>query len=131
MPKVSDLSLRNEVRAIYLEKIKNFFAEGGEEILDVGSGTFVFPVVDSAQNERFVRMKVEIPLGQRIERNGVKVIEPYDGYADAEGYKTELADKMIQKEKKAREKAAKIEKDRAFREKQAELKEKRKVGKGE
>lgn len=131
MGKVSDLSLRNEVRSSYYEKLKEFFKNEGEDVLEVGSGTFVFPVVDSEQNERFVRVKVEIPLGQRIERNGLKVIEPYDGYAEAEGYKVECADKEIKKAQKAKEKAAKIKKDKAFRAKQAELKAKREEKGGE
>lgn len=95
--------LRNE----YLNFVSKALADNGEEVLEIASNAFCFPVVDKEGNDLFVRIKVEIPTGSKD--------EPFDGYALQEDYKIHLAEKAEKAKANAEKKARKIEKDKKQR----------------
>lgn len=115
---VSRKMLREEVKAIYVNKIIDFFSQQ-EEVLRTGSNEIAIPVVDSEGNEDFIKITVAIPTGSN------KGTEPYDGYAMAEDYQMKLKEKEEKKKKTAEAKAKKIERDKKYREKKAEQAKKR------
>lgn len=88
------------LRSLYVEKVREIFNELGEEVLSVASNRIAFPAVGADGGEYFVTVTVAIPTG---ERNG----EPYDGYAEAEGYKLKLAEKAEIAKEKAKKKKGK------------------------
>ncbi len=88
------------LRASYVAKVCEMFNELGEEVLPVASNRIAFPAVGADGGEYFVTVTVAIPTG---ERNG----EPYDGYAEAEGYKLKLAEKAEIAKEKAKKKKEK------------------------
>ena len=90
--KKSELELKNEVRALYKEKL--MLALGDEDLQDVGSNVFAFPIVDSAGIERWIKVTVVVPAGSREDKTG------YDGYAEAQDYKFKLEQKAIKAQKK-------------------------------
>lgn len=110
--------LREQLKAIYMEKLIDFFKES-EDVLRVGSNEIAFPVVDSEGNEDFIVLTCKIPIGAN------KGTEPYDGYSMAEDYEMKLKEKEEKAKKSAEAKAKKIERDRKYREKLKEQKEKR------
>ena len=114
---VSRKQLREQVKAVYMEKLIDFFKES-EEVLRVGSNEIAFPVVDSEGNEDFIVLTCKIPTGAN------KGTEPYDGYAMAEDYEMKLKVKAEKKAKADEAKKKKIDRDKKYREKMAEQKEK-------
>lgn len=102
---MSKASLETELRTAALDVAKKAFIEaygvGENEICVVSASEFAIPVTDSANNEKFILVKVSIPRGTR---NGTGGYNSYDGYAIAEDYKAECeqrADKKrISEEKK-------------------------------
>lgn len=113
---VSRKQLREQVKAIYVEKLIDFFKES-EEVLRVGSNEIAFPVVDSEGNEDFIVLTCKIPTGAN------KGTEPYDGYAMAEEYQMKLKEKAEKKAKADEAKKKKIERDKKYKEKLKEQKE--------
>ena len=65
--------LNEEIRNRYYSKISEFLSNEGEEILQVASNRFAFPIVDSEGNEKFVEITVKVPTGSKD--------EIYDGYS--------------------------------------------------
>ena len=102
---MSKASLETELRKDALEATKKALADhyglSMNEICVVSASEFAIPVTDSANNEKFVLVKISIPRGTR---NGTGGYNSYDGYAVAEDYKAECeqrADKKrISEEKK-------------------------------
>lgn len=115
---VSRKQLREQVKAVYMEKLIGFFKES-EDVLRVGSNEIAFPVVDSEGNEDFIVLTCKIPTGAN------KGTEPYDGYAMAETYELKLKENAEKKAKAEEAKKRKIERDKKYREKLKAQKEKR------
>lgn len=111
--------LRAELREAYVTKFMELIAGLGEDVLRTKSNEIAFPVVDAEGNEDFIVVTVKVPTG------GNGGLDVYDGYAEAENYKSDLEQKEIKAKKMAETKAKKIAADRIRREKQALLKEKR------
>lgn len=115
-----DKALDEALKDHYLEIVSKALADLGEEILRTKSNEFCFPVVDGADNEKFVRITVSVPKGERGEDG-----EAYDGYAVAEDFKIKLEQKAEKAKEEAKKKAEKIAKDEKARAKRAEVKVKR------
>lgn len=107
---MSKASMETAIRNKMLENImKMIDSEYATDALPVSASEIAVPVVDDEGNEKFALIKVSIPRGTR---NGDGGYTPYDGYAAAEDYKLDLADKAD----KAR--AREEKKERAAKEKE-------------
>lgn len=107
---MSKASMETAIRNTMLENImKMIDSEYATDVLSVSASEIAVPVVDEEGNEKFALIKVSIPRGTR---NGDGGYTPYDGYAAAEDYKLDLADKAD----KAR--AREEKKERAAKEKE-------------
>ena len=106
--------LRNE----YLDEIIQMFLDAEEEVLRVKSNEIAIPVVGCEDNEDFIVITVKVPTGAN------KGLEPYDGYAVAEDYAHNLAEKERKAKAKAEEKARKIARDEELRKRKAEIHDK-------
>lgn len=107
---MSKASMETAIRNKMLENImKMIDTEYATDALPVSASEIAVPVVDDEGNEKFALIKVSIPRGTR---NGDGGYTPYDGYAAAEDYKLDLADKAD----KAR--AREEKKERATKEKE-------------
>lgn len=107
---MSKASMETKLRNEILENIINMIEDvRGADALPVSASEIAVPVVDEEGNEKFALIKVSIPRGTR---NGDGGYTPYDGYAAAEDYKLDLADKAD----KAR--AREEKKERAAKEKE-------------
>ena len=109
---------REIIRKSFLEKISQFLTESGEEVLIVKSNEIAIPVVGCEGNEDFLVLTFKVPTGAN------KGLEPYDGYALAEDYVHNLAEKEAKAKAKAEEKARKIERDAEIRKRRAEIHDK-------
>ena len=109
---------RELIRKSFLEKVSQFLAESGEEVLIVKSNEIAIPVVGCEGNEDFLVLTFKVPTGAN------KGLEPYDGYALAEDYVHNLAEKEAKAKAKAEEKARKIERDAEIRKRKAEIHDK-------
>lgn len=109
---------RELIRKSFLEKVSQFLAESGEEVLIVKSNEIAIPVVGCEGNEDFLVLTFKVPTGAN------KGLEPYDGYALAEDYVHNLAEKEAKAKAKAEEKARKIERDAEIRKRRAEIHDK-------
>ena len=95
-------SLNDELRAIYLERVRNCLSLE-DEVLVVGANELAVPVVDTDGNEKWIVLTVKVPTGTR---DG----DAYDGYAMAEDYCLRLKDKAAkaaERERKTAERQAK------------------------
>ena len=109
---------RELIRKSFLEKVSQFLAESGEEVLIVKSNEIAIPCVGCEGNEDFIVINFKVPTGAN------KGTEPYDGYALAEDYVHNLAEKEAKAKARAEEKARKIAKDAEVRRKKAEIHDK-------
>ena len=116
---VSRKAERELIRKEYLELVSKFLAHAGEEVLVVKSNEIAIPVVGCEGNEDFSVINFKVPTGAN------KGTEPYDGYALAEDYVHNLAEKERKAEERKAEKARKIERDKELRRKRAEIAEKK------
>lgn len=114
---VSNKKANEIARETYLNEIMDYFRDH-DEVLRVKSNEIAIPFVDVNDEEKFIVVTVKVPTGADKGR------EPYDGYAEAENYEHDLAEKKLKAEKKAKEKAEKIRKDKEIREKKKEVSEK-------
>ena len=111
--------MANEIlRAKYLEKIGQYLYDLGEEVLQVKSNEIAIPVVDANDEEKFIVITVKVPTGAN------KGLEAYDGYAMAEDYTHQLAEKERKAEERKAKKAEKIKRDEEIRRKRKEIAEK-------
>ena len=115
---VSRKAERELIRKEYLEMVSKFLNHAGDEVLLVKSNEIAIPVVGCEGNEDFLVITFKVPTGAN------KGLEPYDGYALAEDYVHNLAEKEVKAKAKAEEKARKIERDKEIRRKRAEIAEK-------
>ena len=115
---VSRKAERELIRKEYLEMVSKFLVHAGEEVLVVKSNEIAIPVVGCEGNEDFIVINFKVPTGAN------KGTEPYDGYALAEDYVHNLAEKERKAEERKAEKARKIARDAEIRRKRAEIAEK-------
>ena len=122
MAKVSRKVLREQVKSLYIAKIRNGLELEGEEVLTVGSNKIAIPVVDAEGNEDFITVTISIPTGSRDDN------EPYDGYGLAEAYRLKCEENARKAQEREKKKQEKIKRDEEYRRKTAEQKS-NKVGK--
>lgn len=115
---VSRKAERELIRADFLDRVSRFLFESGEEVLRVKSNEIAIPCVGCEGNEDFIVINFKVPTGAN------KGTEPYDGYALAEDYVHNLAEKERKAEERKAEKAKKIARDAELRRKRAEIAEK-------
>ena len=116
--------LEAELKKRFFDVITKALTEQGEEILQIDKATFCIPTLDAEGDEAWVRVKVDIPHGQR---GG----DAFDGYAEKENFLLEMRMKAEKNARIAEEKARKIERDKKRREQLKEQREKAKAEKGE
>ena len=102
---------RELIRADFLARVSEFLRTNGEDVLLVKSNEIAIPVVGCEDNEDFLVITFKVPTGAN------KGAEPYDGYAEAENYAHNLAEKARKASEREAEKARKIERDKIAREK--------------
>lgn len=110
---------RELIRTNFLEKVSQFLVESGEEVLRVKSNEIAIPCVGCEGNEDFIVITFKVPTGAN------KGTEPYDGYALAEDYVHNLAEKERKANERKAEKERKIKRDEEIRKKKAEIAEKK------
>ena len=109
MAEKSKAALETEIRNTILAKISQVLSvDYDTDVLPVSASEITIPVLDSEGNEKFALIKVSIPRGTR---NGDGGYEAYDGYAAAEDFKADLADRTAKKLASANKKLA-AEKER-------------------
>ena len=106
---------RELISTEFLDRVSQFLFEGGEEVLRVKSNEIAIPVVGCEGNEDFLVLTFKVPTGAN------KGTEPYDGYALAEDYIHNLAEKERKAKEKAEEKERKRKRDEEIRKKKAEI----------
>ena len=112
--------METAVRNEFLTLIASAITETKEtDALPVSANEIAVPCLDPEGNEIWAIVKVSIPRGTR-NGNGY---DPYDGYAAAEDYKIDLAEKAEKKAAAEAKKAAKIAKDQKAREEKKALAE--------
>ena len=116
--------LETELKKRFFDAITKALTEQREEILQIDKATFCIPTLDAEGEEAWVRVKVDIPHGQR---GG----DAFDGYAEKENFLLEMRMKAEKNARIAEEKARKIERDKKRREQLKEQREKAKAEKGE
>ena len=114
-------SLHEEIRKRYMETVKAFLTEKGEEVLLTASNEFALPCLDSEGNDEFIVLTFKVPTGSR---DG----EAYDGYAMAQDFEMKSQAKAEKAKKAAEAKAKKIARDAEMRRQKAEAKAKRQAG---
>lgn len=100
------------VRKSFMEKISNYLAEQGEEVLLVKSGTYSIPWA-RGDDEGYINITFSIPKGSRDS-------EGYNGHEEAQNYEFEQVTKAKEKAKKEVAKKKKIERDAKLRAKKKE-----------
>ena len=101
--KMTPTAITNALRQAEFAKLTDLLAANGYEVLQTKGAQFASPVVDSEGNERYIRVTLEVPKGDR-EGNA------YDGYAEAQAFTADQAEKALKAEEVARKKAEKIAK---------------------
>ena len=108
------MNTKDTIKTEFMERVKAFLENEGEDVLLVKSGTYSIPWVRD-EEEGYINVTFSIPTGQR---GG----EGYDGYSEAENYKFECEEKA----RKAEERKAKAE---AKKVRDAEVRAKKKAEK--
>lgn len=109
-------NVKNELRAVWTEKVAEWLRTNGEDALRVSSNEIAIPVVGSDGNEDFVIFTVKVPIGSR---DG----EAYDGYAMAEDFKLKQDSKAAKAAEAAKAKEAKKARDKKAREEKKRARE--------
>ena len=115
MASISKKILHDALRAKYIERVSEFLADAGEEVLITGSNEIALPCVDSEGNDEFIVITFKVPTGSR---DG----DAYDGYSMAEDFKMKTAEKAEKAKIAAEKKAKKIARDKKMREERAKAK---------
>ena len=100
----SKKSLRDTLRARYMDIVRNTLVSNEDDVLVVGSNEFAIPCVDAEGNDEFVVITVKVPTGSR---DG----DAYDGYVMEEEYRLKCAAKAKRELERAAAKAKKIAAD--------------------
>lgn len=119
---MSKKATNDALRAQWTEKVKEWLAGLGEEVLRTGANELAFPVVDGEGEDNAVVITVKIPVGSR---DG----DAYDPYAMAEDYAIRQREKAEKAKKDAEAKAKKIARDERLRQQKAEARAKHEAGK--
>ena len=106
---VSNKVANEHLRQGFFNLIRQYFSGDGYEVLQYKSNAFCTPCVDETGDEKWAVITVTIPTGADKGR------EPFDGYAESEDYAHKLREKAVKAQKKAEEKAKKIEHDKKMR----------------
>ena len=114
----TNTKLNEALKAQYLPIVIKALIANGEEVLRTGSNEVAFHVCDAEGNDKFIRVVVSVPQG---DRSG----EPYDGYSVAESYALHLKQRAESKAKIDKANAEKAKRDAEYRAKQKANKEKR------
>ena len=93
--KKTPTALDNELRAKYKTLIETLLEAAGEEILTIASNAIAFPIVDAESNEKFIKITISVPKG---DRDGT----PYDGYADVTDYQFKQEQAKVTAAKRAK-----------------------------
>ena len=109
-------NVKNELRAIWTEKVAEWLRTNGEDALRVSSNEIAIPVVGSDGSEDFVIFTIKVPIGSR---DG----EAYDGYAMAEDFKLKQDSKAAKAAEAAKAKEAKKARDEKAREEKKRARE--------
>lgn len=109
---------REILRTQFLEIVSHYLCAEGEEVLRVKSNEIAIPCVGCEGNEDFLVITFKVPTGAN------KGLEPYDGYAIAEDYVHNLAEKERKAEERKAEKARKIARDAEIHKRKAEIHDK-------
>jgi hypothetical protein len=120
----SKKQLHENLRAKYMQVVKDYLVEQGEEVLQTGSQEIALPCVDEEGNDEYIVITFKVPTGSR---DG----EAYDGYSMAEDYAIKVRQQAEKAEKVKAEKAKKIAKDEAMRQQKAKAKAEREAAKAE
>lgn len=115
-----ETNLRNSVIKTVSDFLNDHYAT---DVLVVGAGELAIPLLDEEDNEKYALIKISIPRGTRNNNGGY---DAYDGYAAAEDYTAELAEKAAKKAASAAKKEAaekERERKRALRAKKSEVAE--------
>lgn len=115
MANTSKKILHDALRAKYIERVSEFLADAGEEVLITGSNEIALPCVDSEGNDEFIVITFKVPTGSR---DG----DAYDGYSMAEDFKMKTAEKAEKAKIAAEKKAKKIAQNKKMREEKAKAK---------
>ena len=115
MATTSKKILHDALRAKYIERVSEFLADAGEEVLVTNSNEIALPCVDSEGNDEFIVITFKVPTGSR---DG----DAYDGYSMAEDFKMKTAEKAEKAKIAAEKKAKKIARDKKMREERAKAK---------
>lgn len=102
----SNTALNNKLRARFVAKLMKLFADEGEEVMQIGSNDFCFPIVDDEGNDKWLEVVVKVPSGWT---------DDDDGYAKAEQYRISVAGKAEKAAEAAKKKAEKRKRDEAER----------------
>ena len=86
-------AVTDELRAQYTNRILDFLRENYDDVCQIAAGSMMFPVVDSAGEDRWVKVSVIIPENAS-EENGT------DGYSLAAEYRAKLDKKAARKAEK-------------------------------
>ena len=87
----SKASLENQLRNKFLSFVSDTISQEMEtDVLVVGAGELAIPCLDDEGNEKFVKICISIPRGERDGKGGYI---PYDGYAVSEAYLGAIASK--------------------------------------
>lgn len=105
----SNKVLNDKLRNSYFNKVKSYFENDGEEVLQIASNIFCMPVCDDEKNDKFIEIVVKVPTGSKDEPD-------FDGYGLAEAYTLSQKMKAEKKAETEKKKAEKIARDKALRE---------------
>ena len=99
-------AIPNALRQSEFSKLTDLLTANGYEVLVTKGAQVACPVVDEVGDDRFIRITLEVPKG---DRDG----NAYDGYAEAEAFTADQAEKAQKAEEVAKRKAEKVAKAKA------------------
>ena len=108
--------LHEGIRNKFLKAVSDWLVEQGEEVLRTKSNEIAVLCLDEEHNDEWCVITFKVPTGSRDDG------EAYDGYAIANEYAINEANKIEKAEKAKAEKERKIAKDKAKREARAKAK---------
>ena len=108
--------LHANLRNKYLNLVADHLTKNGEEVLLTNSNEISLPCVDEEGNDEFIVITFKVPTGSR---DG----DVYDGYSIAIDYAEKIKEKEEKAKENAKKKAEKIERDKKMREEKKRLKE--------
>jgi len=98
-----ETAMRTEILEVICKALaEHFDLDPKTQVPFVSANEITLPLCDKEGNEKFPVVKVSIPRG---ERDGDGGYIPYDGYAAAEAYQEDLAEKRAKKAKAEQKKA--------------------------